>query len=63
VRIRDLGWKKVGSGIRDKHHGSATLHLLVIVLTFGILHPVVIFLHLLDVIITYLVIGAGYLAR
>jgi hypothetical protein len=26
VRIRDSGWKKVGSGIRDKHPGSATLH-------------------------------------
>jgi hypothetical protein len=26
VRIRDPGWKKVGSGIRDKHPGSATLH-------------------------------------
>jgi hypothetical protein len=25
VRIRDAGWKKVGSGIRDKHPGSATL--------------------------------------
>ena len=25
VRNRDLGWKKVGSGIRDKHPGSATL--------------------------------------
>jgi hypothetical protein len=25
VRIRDLGWEKVGSGIRDKHPGSATL--------------------------------------
>jgi hypothetical protein len=25
VRIRDPGWKKVGSGIRDKHTGSATL--------------------------------------
>jgi hypothetical protein len=25
VQIRDLGWKKVGSGIRDKHPGSATL--------------------------------------
>jgi hypothetical protein len=24
-RIRDQGWKKVGSGIRDKHPGSATL--------------------------------------
>jgi hypothetical protein len=23
--IRDPGWKKVGSGIRDKHPGSATL--------------------------------------
>jgi hypothetical protein len=23
VRIRDPGWKKVGSGIRDKHPGSA----------------------------------------
>jgi hypothetical protein len=28
VRIRDPGWKKVGSGIRDKHPGSATLHAL-----------------------------------
>jgi hypothetical protein len=26
VRIRDPGWKKVGSGIRDKHPGSATLN-------------------------------------
>jgi hypothetical protein len=25
VRIRDPGRKKVGSGIRDKHPGSATL--------------------------------------
>ncbi len=25
VRIWDPGWKKVGSGIRDKHPGSATL--------------------------------------
>jgi hypothetical protein len=25
VRIRDPGWKKVGSRIRDKHPGSATL--------------------------------------
>jgi hypothetical protein len=25
MRIRDLGWKKVGSEIRDKHPGSATL--------------------------------------
>jgi hypothetical protein len=25
VRIRDPGWKKVGSGIRDKHPGSSTL--------------------------------------
>jgi hypothetical protein len=25
IRIRDLGWKKVGFGIRDKHPGSATL--------------------------------------
>jgi hypothetical protein len=25
VRIHDPGWKKVGSGIRDKHPGSATL--------------------------------------
>jgi hypothetical protein len=24
--IRDPGWKKVGSGIRYKHPGSATLH-------------------------------------
>jgi hypothetical protein len=28
VRIRDPGWKKVGSGIRDKHPGSATLVLI-----------------------------------
>jgi hypothetical protein len=26
VRIRDPGWKKVGSGIQDNHPGSATLH-------------------------------------
>jgi hypothetical protein len=25
MRIRDLGWKKFGFGIRDKHPGSATL--------------------------------------
>jgi hypothetical protein len=25
MRIQDPGWKKVGSGIRDKHPGSATL--------------------------------------
>jgi hypothetical protein len=25
MRIRDPGWKKVGSGIRVKHPGSATL--------------------------------------
>jgi hypothetical protein len=25
MRIRDLGWKKFVSGIRDKHPGSATL--------------------------------------
>jgi hypothetical protein len=25
VRIRDPGWEKVGSGIRDKHPGSETL--------------------------------------
>jgi hypothetical protein len=25
VRIRDPEWKKVGSGIRDKHPASATL--------------------------------------
>jgi hypothetical protein len=25
VRIRDPGWKKVESGILDKHPGSATL--------------------------------------
>jgi hypothetical protein len=25
VRVRDSGWKKVGSGIQDKHPGSATL--------------------------------------
>ncbi len=29
VRIRDPGWKKVGSGIRVKHPGSATLHTVV----------------------------------
>ncbi len=28
VRIRDPGWKKVGSGIRDKHPGSSTLSVL-----------------------------------
>ncbi len=27
IRIRDRGWKKFGSGIRDKHPGSATLAL------------------------------------
>jgi hypothetical protein len=25
IRIRDPGWKKVGSGIREKHPGSTTL--------------------------------------
>jgi hypothetical protein len=25
VRIRDPGWKKFGSGIRDEHPGSASL--------------------------------------
>jgi hypothetical protein len=25
MRIRDPGWKKFGSGIQDKHPGSATL--------------------------------------
>ncbi len=25
IRIRDPGWKTLGSGIRDKHPGSATL--------------------------------------
>jgi hypothetical protein len=25
VRIREPGWKRIGSGIRDKHPGSATL--------------------------------------
>jgi hypothetical protein len=25
IRIRDPGWKKFGSRIRDKHPGSATL--------------------------------------
>ncbi len=25
VWIRDPGWKKVGSGIKDKHPGAATL--------------------------------------
>jgi hypothetical protein len=30
VWIRDPGWKKVGSGIRDKHPGSATLGLTVL---------------------------------
>jgi hypothetical protein len=28
IRIWDSGWKKVGSGIRDKHPGSATLLIL-----------------------------------
>jgi hypothetical protein len=27
MRIRDPGWKKVRSGIRDKHPGSATLQM------------------------------------
>jgi hypothetical protein len=26
LRIRDPGWKKLGSGFGDKHLGSATLH-------------------------------------
>jgi hypothetical protein len=26
MRIRDPGWKKFESGIRDKHPGSAALH-------------------------------------
>ncbi len=29
----DLGWKKVGSGIRDKHPGSVTLMRMVLTFT------------------------------
>jgi hypothetical protein len=29
--IRDLGWKKFGSGIQDKHPGSAALDICVVV--------------------------------
>jgi hypothetical protein len=28
IRVRDPGWKEIGTGIRDKHPGSATLPLL-----------------------------------
>jgi hypothetical protein len=35
VRIRDPGWKKVGSGIRDKHPGSATLNLAIMIMYLG----------------------------
>jgi hypothetical protein len=35
MRILDPGWKKIGSGIRDKHPGSATL--LEILITINIL--------------------------
>jgi len=36
VRIRDPGWKKIGSRIRDKHPGSITLvkSLLLLVVVF-----------------------------
>ena len=34
VRIREPGWKKVGSGIRDKHQGSATLVFWMVVFVF-----------------------------
>ena len=34
VRIREPGWKKVGSGIRDKHPGSATLVFWMVVFVF-----------------------------
>jgi hypothetical protein len=39
VRIRDPGWKKVGSGIRDKHPGSATLLFLFLWVIFALLEP------------------------
>jgi hypothetical protein len=35
VQIRDPGWKKIGSGIRDKHPGSATLLYLLILQNLG----------------------------
>jgi hypothetical protein len=28
IRIRDPGWKKLGSGFRDKHPGSPTIQLI-----------------------------------
>jgi hypothetical protein len=34
VRIRDPGWKKVGSGIRDKHPRSATLNINIQIIKF-----------------------------
>jgi hypothetical protein len=33
IRIRDPAWKKVGSGIRDKHPGSVTLMKMVLTFT------------------------------
>jgi hypothetical protein len=36
VRIRDPGWKKDGSGIRDKHPGSATLEHTLLKIFFGL---------------------------
>jgi hypothetical protein len=35
VRIRDPGWEKVGSGIRDQHPASATLLLTVVAYSTG----------------------------
>jgi hypothetical protein len=32
-RIRDPGWKKCGSGIRDKHSGSETLMIYIAVIS------------------------------
>ncbi len=41
VRIRDPGWKKVGSGIRDKYPGSATFTILNRSLKLAIYAPLV----------------------
>jgi hypothetical protein len=57
-RIRDPGWKKVGSGIRDKHPGSATLDFFKTLLVYTCLAPNT--TYSINVIINLLISGSLY---